>query len=206
MVESVTVNKNWYDPNSIKTLSSSCSPDLEHITILCYPFHLPWEFTSVIINAVYIPPQADTHTTLSGLHDVLCQSKPDTQTLPSVAGDFNKANSQKGPAELLSTRHVPHQREQHTGPLLNTIQRGLQGNVSASIWQIRPCCTIFLMPKYKQRMAQEKDMTRQVRHWNDQLKATLQDALIDVDRDMFQSSSRDVNKFPELRLFCNAGR
>ncbi len=53
------------------SLRGSCSPNLEPLTIKCRPFYLPREFTSVIFSAVYIPPQTDTDTALSELHDAL---------------------------------------------------------------------------------------------------------------------------------------
>ncbi len=65
------INKKWCDPRNIYILSRSCSPHLEHLSIICRPFYLPWEFTSIIVTAVYIPPQADTGLALSKLHDEL---------------------------------------------------------------------------------------------------------------------------------------
>ncbi len=64
-------NKKWCDPRNISSLSRSCSPHLEHLSIICRPFYLPREFSAVIATAVYIPPQADTGLALSNLHDVL---------------------------------------------------------------------------------------------------------------------------------------
>ncbi len=53
-------NKKWCDPRNISSLSRSCSPHLEHLSIICRPFYLPHEFSAVIATAAYIPPQADT--------------------------------------------------------------------------------------------------------------------------------------------------
>ncbi len=64
-------NKKWCDPRNISILSRSCSPHLEHLSIICRPFYLPREFTSIIATAAYIPPQADTSVALSKLHDEL---------------------------------------------------------------------------------------------------------------------------------------
>ncbi len=65
------INKKWCDPRSISILSHSCSPHLEHLSIICRPFYLPHEISSIIVTAVYIPPQADTSLALSKLHDEL---------------------------------------------------------------------------------------------------------------------------------------
>ncbi len=86
------INKKWCDPRNI-SLSRSCSPHLEHLSIICRTFYLPREFSSVIVTAVYIPPQADTGLALSKLHDVLSgyiNKHPDAAFI--IAGDFNKAN------------------------------------------------------------------------------------------------------------------
>ncbi len=88
------INKKWCDPRNISILSRSCSSHLEHLSIICRPFYLPREFTSIIVTAVYIPPEADTGLTLSKLHDELSgyiNKHPDAACI--IAGDFNKAKS-----------------------------------------------------------------------------------------------------------------
>ncbi len=35
------INKKWCDPRNISILSRSCSPHLEHLSIICRPFYLP---------------------------------------------------------------------------------------------------------------------------------------------------------------------
>ncbi len=80
------INKKWCDPRNISILSRSCSPHLEHLSIICRPFYLPREFTSIIVTAVYIPPQADTSLALSKLHDELSgniNKHPDAERIES---------------------------------------------------------------------------------------------------------------------------
>ncbi len=87
------INKKWCDPRSISILSRSCSPHLEHLSIICRPFYLFYEFSSIIVTAVYIPPQEDTSLALFKLHDVLSgyiNKHPDAASI--IAGDFNKAS------------------------------------------------------------------------------------------------------------------
>ncbi len=45
--------KKWCDPRSISILLHSCLPHLEHLSIICRPFYLPREFSSIVITAVY---------------------------------------------------------------------------------------------------------------------------------------------------------
>ncbi len=90
------INKKWCDSRNISILSHSCSPHLEHLYIICRPFYLPREFSSIVVTAVYIPPQADTSLALSKLHDELSgyiNKHPDAACI--IAGDFNKANLKK---------------------------------------------------------------------------------------------------------------
>ncbi len=90
------INKKWCDPRNISILSRSCSPHLEHLSIICRPFYLPRQFSSIVVTAVYIPPQADTSLALSKLHNELSgyiNKHPDAASI--IAGDFNKANLKK---------------------------------------------------------------------------------------------------------------
>ncbi len=90
------INNKWCDHRNISILSHSCSPHLEHLSIICRPFYLPREFSSIVITAVYIPLQADTSLALSKLHDELSgyiNKHPDAASI--IAGDFNKANFKK---------------------------------------------------------------------------------------------------------------
>jgi len=90
------INKKWCDPRNISILSRSCLPHLEHLSIICRPFYLPREFSSIVVTAIYIPPQADTSLALSKLHDELSgyiNKHPDAACI--IAGDFNKANLKK---------------------------------------------------------------------------------------------------------------
>ncbi|KAK1802599.1 hypothetical protein P4O66_004169 [Electrophorus voltai] len=69
----VTVNNSWCNNANVVTLARSCSPNLELLTLKLRPFYLPQEFTSVIINTMYIPPQANMDTALCELHKALTQ-------------------------------------------------------------------------------------------------------------------------------------
>ncbi len=89
------INKKWCDPRKISILSRSCSPHLEHLSIICRPFYLPREFSSIIATtAVYIPPQPDTSFALSKLHDVLSGYINNILMLPlSSRGTLTKPTS-----------------------------------------------------------------------------------------------------------------
>ena len=53
----IYVNKAWCMDTVI--IESHCSPNLEYIMVKCRPFYLPREFTSTVVTAAYIPPDAN---------------------------------------------------------------------------------------------------------------------------------------------------
>ena len=59
------VNQRWCSDADV--LSTSCSPELETLTVRCRPFYSPREFSSVILVGVYIPRQANARTTIKNL-------------------------------------------------------------------------------------------------------------------------------------------
>ncbi|KAK3569833.1 hypothetical protein QTP86_005863 [Hemibagrus guttatus] len=153
-------------------VSDVCSPNLELLTIKCHPFYLPQEFSSIVIT-IYIPPQADTDTALWELHEAvnLHQTQHHDAVL-IVAGDFNSAN----------LKHAASNFHQH----ITCPTRGSR-TLDHCYTQFKDCykaqshppfgksdhATIFLMPRYKQRLKQE-DLVKWEKLWVDK---TIHDGL-----------------------------
>ncbi len=192
------INKKWCDPRSISILSHSCSPHLEHLSIICHQFYLPREFTSIIVTAVYIPPQADTSLAVSKLHDVLSgyiNKHPDAASI--IAVDFNKANL----GQVMTNFHQ-HVSCPTRGPnILHHCYIQLKKAYktrSLPVFGKSDHAAIFLT--YKQRLVQEPPVEREVTRWSSHSEDMLQAALDDVDWNMFLTSSSDVNEFPDVAL------
>lgn len=198
-------NNSWCDPRNVVVLSRSCSPDLEHLAILCRPFYLPREFSAVIIVAVYIPPQADTDTALTTLQDSISRHStkhPDAALI--VAGDFNKANLKKVLPHFYQHVTCPTRGDRTLDHCYTPFKEGYKATPLPAFGKADHDA-IFLLPKYKQRLHREPPVSREVRRWSGQSEATLQDALSDVDWDMFRESSCDVDEFTEV-VTCFLGK
>ncbi|KAK1792092.1 hypothetical protein P4O66_001870 [Electrophorus voltai] len=111
----VMVNNSWCNNANVVTLARSCSPNLELLNLKLPPFYLPREFTSVINNTVYIPPQANMDTALCELHEALTQFQAQHRdTALIVVGDFNSANLKSAVPNLYQHVTFPTTATPHT--------------------------------------------------------------------------------------------
>ncbi|KAK1791170.1 hypothetical protein P4O66_002198 [Electrophorus voltai] len=130
----VMVNNSCCNNANVVTLACSCSPNLELLALKLHPFYLPREFTSVIINTVYIPPQANMETALCELHEALTQFQTQHRDAALIeVGDFSSANLKHAVPNLYQHVTFPT-RGRDTRPLLHPIQGQLQGTSSSTVW------------------------------------------------------------------------
>ncbi|KAK1790078.1 hypothetical protein P4O66_002383 [Electrophorus voltai] len=193
----VMVNNSWCNNANVVTLARSCSPNLELLALKFRPFYLPREFTSVIINTMYIPPQANMDTALCELHEALTQFQAQHRdTALVVVGDFKSANLKRAVPNLYQHVTFPT-RGNRTLDHCYTPYKDSYKALAHLPFGKSDHAAIFLIPKYKQRLKQEAPVQREVARWTDQSAATLQDALDDADWDMFRHSTDDVSEFTE---------
>ncbi len=194
------INKKWCDPRNISILSHSCSPHLEHLSIICRPFYLPREFSSIVVTAVYIPPQADTSLALSKLHDELSSyinKHPDAACI--IAGDFNNANLRQVMPNFHQHVSCPTRGTNTLDHCYTPFKNAYKAR-SLPAFGKSDYAAILLTPEYKQRFVQELPVVREVTRWSSHSEAMLQAALDDVDWDMFRVSSADVSEFTDIVL------
>ncbi len=193
------INKKWCDPRNISILSRSCSPHLEHLSIICRPFYLPREFSSIVVSAVYISPQADTSLALSILHDKLIGYINKHPGAAFIAGDFNKANLKKVMPNFHQHISCPTRGRNTLDHCYTQFKNAYKAH-SLPAFGKSDHAAIFLTPEYKQRIVQVPPVEKEVTRWSSHSEATLQAALDDVDWDMFRASSSDVSEFTEVAL------
>lgn len=148
-------------------------------------FYLPCEFSSVITMVVYIPPQAETSIALSEVHDVLSaiQNKhPDTVLI--MAMDFNKVKLRQVMPYFYQHVTCPTRGANTLEHCYTLFKEGYKAVLLLAFGK-SDHTTVFLMLDYTQKFLQETPITRKVKCWSAQSAAMLQEALNDIDGDMF---------------------
>lgn len=85
----VYINRLWCQDS----VSTSCSQNLELLTLKCQPFYLPREMTVFFfISAVYVPPSANVEEAMLELYNISEQQKEHPDAFFIVVWDFNQAS------------------------------------------------------------------------------------------------------------------
>ncbi|KAK3548526.1 hypothetical protein QTP70_013375 [Hemibagrus guttatus] len=82
-----------YDRQTLDYIRLQGTTRLAFVTVRCRPFYLPWEFTTVFIVGVYIPPSSNAKEALCELYGAISElQKAHPDGLFIITGDFNHAN------------------------------------------------------------------------------------------------------------------
>ncbi|KAK1805357.1 hypothetical protein P4O66_019188 [Electrophorus voltai] len=155
--------------------------------VRCRPFHLPREFTSVFIIALYIPPSAHTREALQELYGAISELQnvhPDGLFI--VAGYFNHAN-------LKSVLPKFNQRARKANAL-DLVYTNLSGAYRA---EPRPHLgysdhmSVMLIPAYRPIVRRSKPLLKQVRTWPAGAISALQDCFEQTTWITFKEAATD---------------
>ncbi|RUS89160.1 hypothetical protein EGW08_003103 [Elysia chlorotica] len=156
------VNERWANKNNVTVYEKICTPHIELLSVNVRPYYLPREFTSVVINIVYIPetnlgPEAIELLT-SRINDQETRS-PDAIKL--IVGDFNHC--------LLDTA-LPHYHQHVTCTTRGTTTLDLCYSNIPDAYKSIPLPplgasdhnNVYLIPKYRPVLKTKKPTTRVV--------------------------------------------
>jgi hypothetical protein len=169
------INYSWCDCDNIHKLKFFCSPDLEYLTIKWWPHYLPREFSSVLVTAVYIPPQAVTTMTLKYLHWTLCKLEttyPDTTFI--VARDFNKANLRKTLPTFYQHIDCSTRSEKTLDHCYSTFRNAYKAFPHPPFGK-SDHDSILVLPSYRQKLKLEVPVLWTIQCWSDQSESMVQD-------------------------------
>ncbi|KAL0147888.1 hypothetical protein M9458_056809, partial [Cirrhinus mrigala] len=183
----IYVNKAWCTNSVI--IGKHCSANLEFLMVKCRLFYLPREFTSTIITATYIPPDADAKLAMNELHAAI--SKQQTIHLEAafiVAGDFNHSNL-KTVLPKFHQNIFCHTRGNKTLDHLYTNM--------AEAYTVTPLphlgqsdhLSLFLTPKYSPLINRVKPSVKTIKVWPVGVDFTLQDRFLHTDWSMFATQA-----------------
>ncbi|KAK3569657.1 hypothetical protein QTP86_002644 [Hemibagrus guttatus] len=168
---------------------SSAALCVEFVTVRCRPFYLPWEFTTVFIVGLYIPPSANAKEALCELYGAISKlQNAHPNRLFIISGDFNNAN-------LKSVLPKFHQ-------YLDFAMRGV--NVLDLVYTNIPSTyraeprlhlgysdhiSVMLIPAYRSLVRCSKPVLKLVKTWPEGAISALQDCFECTDWDMFRESA-----------------
>ncbi len=171
------INNSWCDERNLHSIKSFCSPDLEFHMLLCRPFWLPWEFTAIIITAVYTP-QANTDQAIKELYgNISEQETAHPEAAFVVTGDFNKANFR-----TIAPKYFQHITINTSGDRVldhcYSPFRDAYKSLPRPPFGKSDDSSVLILPAYRQKLKREAPALRTIQCWSDQSDAILQDCLI----------------------------
>ncbi|KAL0149831.1 hypothetical protein M9458_054879 [Cirrhinus mrigala] len=169
----VYINKEWC--NNAAVVTKNCSSLVEFMFVKCRPFYLPWEFTAIVIVAVYIPPCANAKDALRELYSAISEQQtnnPDGFFI--IAGDFNHAN-------LKSVLPKFYQHVNFATRGNNTLDFVYTTNKNAYRAEPRPHLGYSDHISVRPLLKLTKPVQKQITVWPDNATSALQDCFQDTD-------------------------
>ncbi|GFS24505.1 endonuclease domain of the non-LTR retrotransposon LINE-1, partial [Elysia marginata] len=167
------VNHRWANPNNSHIKLTACSPNLEILTVNIRPFYLPREFSNIVYNVVYIPPNANDSDVTEQLVNIVQEQEdrwPDAAAY--VLGDLNHVTLRD---------HLPHVSQHVTVPTRKekTIDLCYCNTPDSYKSYQLPCLgdsdhnMVHICPKYRPTLKTESTKTKTVQKWNADTEDTL---------------------------------
>lgn len=192
---SFLVNDRWC--TNITTIYRSCSPELEALIIQCRPFYLPREFASIILVAVYIPPQAVATSAIEQLSAQVTElerAHPDSVLL--LMGDFNHVNLNKSLPRYKRQIHLATRGEKTLDQCYCTLPQAFRAVSRAPLGQ-SDHNMIFLIPQYRQQLKTVKRSIRTIRQRTPAAEGMLIDCMEQTAWNVFSEACDGIDEFTD---------
>ncbi len=193
-------NKKWCDPRNISSLSRSCSPHLEHLSIICRPFYYPASSPrSSLLPSTFHHRQ--TRAWLC-LNFTMCSAASLTNilTLPlSSRGILTKPTSGRSCRTLTSMYPVQLEDRIHWITATHSLKMPTRPRSLPSFGK-SDHAAIFLTRNTNKGSHRNPRWRGKWRVGPPTRKLCCRRALDDVDWDMFRASSSDVSEFTDVAV------
>ena len=178
-----------------KNKKKTCSVDIETLTLVCRPFYLPREFSSIILTVVYIP-QANTDAAVVTQVEF---SQPDSFVI--VTGGFNKANPKKEMPKFIQ-QVTCATRDGRTLDHCYTTIKGAYRSIPRAPLGRSDHAMVYLVPTYKQQLKRVKPTVKTVKQWSMNATETLRGCFECSDWGVFKEAAADIVSLNRLSVGC----
>ncbi len=183
----IYVHNNWCTATNI--IGTHCSPDLEYLVVKCRPFHMPREFSSILIIAVYIPPQANAKLALEELHTAINnQLNTQPETVMIVAGDFNHVELKAVLPKFYKNINFLTRGNNILDQVYTNIPGAYKAAASSHLG-MSDHIALEMIPAYKPLICRARPTVKTVQVWGDEATSMLQDCFEHTDWDVFKEDA-----------------
>lgn len=176
------VNNSWC--TDVEVISRGCSPVLDHLAIKCRLFYSQRELSSVLLTAVYIPPQVRATEALEELYTVISGFEDKyPQAASIVAGDFNHCNLKAILPKYHQHVSCPTRKILHH---CYSTMKGAYKSIPRPHFRKLDHSSVLMPPVYKQEIKRAKPIVRTVQYWSEDNEMRLQGCFEETDWAVFQ--------------------
>ena len=197
----IYINNAWCT-NSVTT-ESHCSPNVEFLMVKCRPYYLPRELTSVIVTAVYTPPDANAKLAMKELHAAISkQQTTHPEAAFIVAGDFNHSNLKTALPRFHQHVSCNTRGDKTLDHVYSNIPGAYRATPLPHIGQ-SDHLSLFLSPKYSLLIQRVKPTVRTIKVWPMGTDSVLQDRFKHTDCNMFATQAT-INSHTDIESHASS--
>ena len=175
--------------------------------VRCRPFYLPREFTSTVVTAAYIPPDANAKLAMKELHTAISKQQtlhPEAAFI--VAGDFNHSNLKTVLPKFHQHVSCPTRGDKTLDKVYTNMADAYKAAPLPHLGQ-SDHLSLFLLPKYTPLIKRVKPTVRTVKVWPEGADSALQLRFEHTDWSVFATqatldSHTDIDSYASSVLDC----